>query len=70
MDGQRIKGTIEAMEKGLFELNCGDCAKCDNLGLGLYFCDETGLPIKDNQTACISIMPKLSARERRECLTK
>ena len=52
------------------ELKCGDCCKCDNFGLGQYFCDETGLPIDADQPACVSILPKLSARERRECKDK
>lgn len=58
------------MGKESKQLKCGDCCKCDNLGWGQYFCDETKLPIGLDQPACISILPKLSARKRRECLTK
>lgn len=58
------------METELTQLKCGDCCKCDNMGRGEYFCDETGLPTYPEQSACIFILPKLSARERRECLTK
>jgi len=52
------------------DLKCGDCCKCDNLGWDQYFCDDTGLPIGADQPACISILPKLSAMERRECKDK
>lgn len=44
--------------KEITDLKCGDCRKCDNLGLGQYFCDETGLPIGPEQSACISVNPK------------
>lgn len=55
------------METDLAKLKCGDCCKCHNTDWGQHFCDEIGLPIGPEEPACISISPKLSARERREC---
>lgn len=57
-------------QKEITDLKCGDCCKRHNMGLGQHFCGETGLPIGLDQPACISVSPKLSARERRECKDK
>lgn len=46
------------MTEDLAQLKCGDCLKCDNLGFGQYFCDETVLPVDPEQPACISILRK------------
>lgn len=50
------------MTAKLTELTCKDCCKCDNMGFGLCFCDEMCLPVDEDQPACISILPKSSAR--------
>lgn len=59
------------MEKqiGKNELTCNDCLKCDNLGLGVYFCDDTIDIISPDQPACQLILRKGNARRTNTCET-
>ena len=63
------KGKIEAMETELTKLKCRDCEHC-RIFHGVTTCMLHIIHVAPDSAACICVLPKLSARERRECLTK
>ena len=60
------------MAKELTELKCRDCVHYKLTGWWdmSRMCELSGFPVDKDGPACISVLPKLSARERRECITK
>lgn len=60
------------MATELTKLKCRDCL---HLKLNGWWdmsrsCELSGFPVGKDEPACISVLPKMSARERRECLIK